>query len=174
MKRHLWLITLVLAAGCNSGIYLRDGVTDGDTFYLAPVAMADSDPALQSWVAYSLMRSVCQLEAPGDNPARYSSYDCELRARIALVDAWAEHRVENPAISDDYLDQLHAVQQAGYLGAYTAYFLRRKNWQLPDEVDADAFRTWRRLHLRRHRPQTRIIGYWDYKHRTGMGLPLTD
>ncbi|MDH3835039.1 MAG: hypothetical protein OES34_12915, partial [Nitrosopumilus sp.] len=74
---YLRLIALVLITGCNKEIYVRDGVTDGDTFYLAPVASVDTDPALQSWVAYSLAKSVCQLELGGDNPARQSSYDCE-------------------------------------------------------------------------------------------------
>lgn len=161
--RNLWLAVPLLLAGCNNEIYLRDGLTDGDTFYLAPVASIDADPALQSWVAYSLTRSVCQLELGGDNPARQNSYDCEFRARKLLLDAWLEQRSANPGLADDYLDQLLAVREAGYLGAYTAYFFRRGDWQVPAAIDANAFDQWRRRHLRGHRPQTRIIGYWDYK-----------
>lgn len=169
--RCLWLIALVLIAGCNSEIYARDGVTDGDTFYLAPVASVDSDPALQSWVAYSLMRSVCQLELGGTNPARQSSYACELKARDALVEAWAEQRADHRDISDDYLDELLAVRAAGYLDAYTAYYFQRKNWQVPDAVDVDAFDKWRRQHLRRHRPRTRIVGYWGYQDKPARRPP---
>jgi hypothetical protein len=171
---YLCLIALFLISGCNNEIYVRDGVTDGDTFYLAPVAFVDTDPALQSWVAYSLVKSVCQLELRGDNPARHSSYDCEFTARNVLVDAWAEQRVENSGISDDYLDELLAVRDAGYLGEYTAYFFRRNNWQVPVEVDVDAFGEWQRQHLRRHRPQTRIIGYWDYQDKSAQRLSETD
>ncbi|MDH3351773.1 MAG: hypothetical protein OEM60_02425 [Gammaproteobacteria bacterium] len=162
---YLWFIALVLTAGCNSEIYVRDGVTDGDTFYLAPVAVVDTDPALQSWVAYSLVKSVCQLELGGDNPARQSSYGCEFTARTVLVDAWAEQRAQDPDISDAYLDELLAVREAGYLDEYTAYYFRRNNWQVPEEVDVDEFTEWRRRHLRRHRPQTRVIGYWGYRKR---------
>ena len=169
---NLWLIGLVLIAGCNNEIYLRDGVTDGDTFYLAPVAFADTDPALQSWVSYSLMKSVCQLELGGDNPARQSSYNCELKARTVLVDAWVEQRGDNVGNSDAYLDELVAVREAGYLGAYTAYFFRRNNWQVPEKVDVDAFAEWRRQHLHRHRPQTRIVGYWDYQHKSAQGSSM--
>ena len=161
--RYLWLIALVLTTACNNEIYVRDGVTDGDTFFLAPVAWADDDPALQSWVAYSLMKSVCQLELGGDNPARQSSYDCELRARTVLVDTWAEWRAESPEASDDYLDELLNVRAAGYLGEYTAFFFLRKNWRVPVDVDVDAFDEWRRQHLGQHRPQTRIIGSWGYR-----------
>lgn len=174
IMRTLWPIALFLIAGCNSEIYVRDGVTDGDTFFLAPVAVVDSDPALQSWVAYSLVKSVCQLELRGDNPARQSSYDCEFKARNVLVDAWAEQRAEDPAISDDYLDELLAVREASYLGEYTAYYFRRTNWQVPVEADVDAFGEWRRRHLRRHRPQTRIIGYWGYQYNSAQRLPDTD
>ena len=171
---YLRLIALFLIAGCNSEIYMRDGVTDGDTFYLAPVASVDSDPVLQSWVAYSLVRSVCQLESPGNNPARHSSYNCELKARNNLVDAWAEHRADDPRISDNYLDELLAVREAGYLDEYTAYYFRRNNWQLPVSVDVHAFGKWRHRHLRGHRPQTRVIGYWGYQDKTAQHLRETN
>lgn len=161
--RYLLLTSLLLLNGCNNEIYVRDGVTDGDTFYLAPVASVDTDPLLQSWVAFSLTKSVCQLELGGDNPARQNSYECELKARTILADAWAEYRVENPALADDYLDALVAVRDAGFLGGYTAHFFARSHWQIPDDADVDAFNVWRREHLRRHRPQTRIVGFWGYK-----------
>ena len=163
MMRHLRLLVLVVLAGCNNDIYVRDGVTDGDTFFLAPIAMVDTDPALQSWVAYSLTRSVCQLELGGENPARASSFDCEFRARDVLADAWAEHRADNRAISDDYLDALLAVRAAGYLREYTAHYFRRDDWREPVEANVKAFDDWRREHLRGHRPQTRIVGSWGYK-----------
>jgi hypothetical protein len=171
---NLWLIALLLIAGCNNEIYVRDGVTDGDTFYLAPVAYVDTDPALQSWVAYSLLKSVCQFQLGGENPARQSSYDCEFRARNVLVNAWAEQRADDPEIRDGYLDELLAVREAGYLGEYTAYFFRRNNWQVPEEVSLDAFDDWRRQHLRRHRPQTRTIGYWGYRDKTAQRFPETN
>ena len=68
--RYLALLVLFPVIASGGEIYTRDGVTDGDTFYLAPRAWADDDPVLQSWVAYSLMKSTCQLEIGGDNPAR--------------------------------------------------------------------------------------------------------
>lgn len=161
--RFFLLLALVLLTSCNSGIYVRDGVTDGDTFHLAPIALTDTDPVLQSWVAYSLARSVCQLELGGDNPARNSSYDCELAARRILADSWAEHRAGRPGIDDRYLDDLIEVRDAGFLDAYTAYYLGRNGWQVPDDVDVDSFEAWRHQNLHRHRVRTRIIGYWSYR-----------
>jgi len=158
----LLALLVLLVAGCNSEIYLRDGVTDGDTFFLAPTAWADDDPVLQAWVAYSLMKSTCQLEVGGDPPSRASSYGCEFSARQALLDTWQEKRARDPSISDEYLDKLLAVRDAGFLDEYTVHYFERDHWQVPAEVQLDRFAEWRRQHLRRHRARTRLIGSWGY------------
>lgn len=156
---------LALLVSCNGDIYLRDGVSNGDTFYLAPRALADPDPALQSWVSYSLSISACKLQLGGDNPARASSYACELSARELLLDSWAEKQTENLQIADDYLDDLLLVSHAGFLPEYVAYYLRRSHWQVPGDLQMVAFKAWRRTHLRRHKPQTRLTGSWNYASR---------
>ena len=84
--RKLVLLPILLLTACNSEIYTRDGVTDGDTFYLAPRAYEEDDPVLQSWVAYSLIKSTCQLSVGGEIPARVSDYGCEFTARQHLLD----------------------------------------------------------------------------------------
>lgn len=56
VMRFLVILTLLPLVASGGEIFTRDGVTDGDTFYLAPRAWADDDPTLQSWVAYSLMK----------------------------------------------------------------------------------------------------------------------
>lgn len=155
------VLTGLAATVCGGEIYLRDGVTDGDTFYLSNVALQDDDPALQSWVSYSLTRSACQLQIGGDNPARASSFDCELMAREHLVETWQEQGSDEPAV-DAYLDDLLRVQQAGFLGEYVAHYFGRKSWQIPADLQAMAFDDWRRRDLRGHKPQTRLIGSWNY------------
>ena len=161
-------LAAVLIVGCNSSIYVRDGVTDGDRFSLPPHAMMDDDPVLQSWVAYGLARSVCQLEMGGPNPARNHSFDCELTARESLVTRWRDLGDRAPDEPDDaaYLDALEATASAGYLDEYVWHYLRRPGWQAPQALDPDGFDAWRRAHLaRRHRPQTRIVGSWGYAYR---------
>lgn len=157
------ILCLLALAGCNASIYARDGVTDGDTFYLAPRAYGDDDPALQSWVAYSLVKSTCQLELGGETPSRNDDYGCEFTARQHLVDTWEEQREEHPGATDAYLDELVRVREAGYLDEYTVHYFGRRHWQVPAEVRGDAFKRWRRQHLRGHRPQTRLIGSWNYR-----------
>lgn len=163
MLRLLYLCTALLLAGCQTDVYLRDGVTDGDTFYVAPLAYASGDPAVASWVRYSLIRSTCQLEVGGENPARVSTYDCELRARHHLVDAWLEQLNADSSYSDDYLNALLDVRDAGFLDEYVAHYLGRDGWEYPSGLELNAFRHWRRDHLRRHRVKTRLIGYWAYQ-----------
>lgn len=163
MKGFLIAGIVLLLGACQSGIYVRDGLTDGDTFYLAPVAYASDDPVIGSWVRYSLIRSSCKLQYDSPNPARVSRYDCELKARRHLVDAWLENRWRISKEDTDYLDSLTTVSAAGYLGEYTAHYLGKRDWQLPPDLDLDAFTTWRKRHLRRHRAETRLIGYWGYR-----------
>jgi hypothetical protein len=155
-------VAAVLAAACNGEIYLRDGVTDGDTFYLAERALTDDSPVLQSWVSYSLTRSTCQLQIGGENPARAHSFECELVAREHLLESWAEKKSRRGGVTDSYLDQLAAIAQAGFLREYVAAYFARRNWQLPQDLDTRAFDAWRRTELPRHEPETRIIGSWNY------------
>ncbi len=162
MRRLAFPLLLVLSA-CSGSVYTSGGVTDGDTFYLAPRAWADDDPVLQSWVAYSLTRSACQLEIGGVNPARNNDYGCEFTARRHLVETWQEQRLEHPAARDPYLDALLRVRKAGYLDEYTVHYFGRRHWLVPAEVRVDDFRRWQREHLPRHRPRTRIIGSWNYR-----------
>jgi hypothetical protein len=157
------LLSLVMMTACNGDIYTRDGVTNGDAFFLAPRAYADDDPALQSWVAYSLMKSACQLEIGGPIPSRASAYGCEFTARRHLVETWEEQRAEHRHATDTYLDDLLAVRDAGYLDEYTVRYFGRSHWQVPVEVRVDKFRQWERRHLRGHKPQTRLIGSWGYR-----------
>jgi len=161
--QKLALLPILLLAACNSEIYTRDGVTDGDTFYLAPRAYEDDNPVLQSWVAYSLIKSACQLGVGGEIPARVSDYKCEYTARQHLLDTWQEQRLEHGSISDSYLDDLGIVRDAGFLEEYTIRYFGRKEWRVPEDVRIDDFRRWQKKHLRRHRPQTRIIGSWGYR-----------
>ena len=160
--RILVLCALLAVAGCNPSVYTRGGVTDGDTFYLAPRAWVDDDPVLQSWVAYSLMKSACQLEVGGDVPSRVSDYGCEFTGRMKLVETWEEQRALKQA-SDRYLDDLVRVRNAGYLDEYTVHYFGARGWIVPVEVRVDDFLDWRRAELPGHRPETRLIGSWNYR-----------
>lgn len=165
MLRSLVIVGALLAVGCSGDIYMKDGVTDGDTFYLAPHAMMNDNPVLQSWVSYSLTRSTCQLEIGGTNPARESSYGCELMARRHLLESWSEQQLEYPGIRDEYLDSLERVRAAGFLDEYVVYHFASAGWIVPADVDAAGFQTWQRQHLPGHRAMTRIIGSWNYSER---------
>lgn len=163
MKNILAASSLLgLVAACNGEVYVRDGVTDGDTFYLAERALYDPDPVLQSWVGYSLSKSACQLDIGGDNPARTSSFDCELSARRLLLENWRDFRRAEPAPSDGYLDALLRVADAGFLEEYVWHYFRRRHWSRPDGLRLQHFTEWRRRHLASHRPRTRLTGSWNY------------
>lgn len=163
-RRAGYAALALLLGACNGEIYLRDGVTDGDTFYLAERALHDTDPVLQSWVSYSLSRSACQLRAGGDNPARATSFECEITAREHLLETWSELRARDPAGSA-YLDGLSRVQQAGFLDEYVWRHFRNESWQSPPGLQSAQFEEWRRRHLPDHEPRTRWVGSWGYSRR---------
>lgn len=163
MYRYYLLLVSLLVVACHSEIYVRDGVTDGNKYSISPQAILDDDPVVQSWVAYNLTKSVCQLETGDDNPARASSYGCELSSRISLLDTWQEMHDEHPQLDDEYLDTLAAVSKASYLDEYVVHYFGKKSWFVPAEVDSKSFDAWRRVHLRNHKPHTRIVGTWIYQ-----------
>ena len=156
-------LVLIVVAGCDGGVYVRDGVTDGDTFYLAEYAYYDDDPVLQSWVAYSLDLSACQLMLGGDNPAHNSSFECEYGARLALADTWHEHTSEDPEHTNAYLDDLLAIREAGFLREYVADGYARRGWELPEDLAIAEYDRWRDDYLKGHRHERRIIGSWNYR-----------
>jgi hypothetical protein len=161
--RHLLVaIFSLLATACSSEIYLRDGVTDGDSFYLSQRALVDDDPVLQSWVSYSLTRSACQLETVSDNPARANSFKCELIARRHMLETWQEKKQGNPLLADAYLDDLAAVADAGFIEEHVAQHFGRRSWWTPDDLDLRDYRRWQDRTLPDLEPETRLIGSWNY------------
>ncbi|MEX2495784.1 MAG: hypothetical protein WD448_06830 [Woeseia sp.] len=160
-------LVALATANCSSEIYLRDGVTDGDTFYLAQQALTDSDPVLQSWVSYSLARSACQLQLGGRNPARATSFNCELSARRQLIESWSEKVTEDPRRKDRYLDQVAQIHRAGFLPEYVALNFRQRGWAVPRDLDPRSFKRWKASQLPDHRPETRLIGSWNYARKVG-------
>jgi hypothetical protein len=174
MIRCVWSLLALLLAGCNPTVYVRDGVTDGDTFYLAPLAYTSGDPAVPSWVRFSLMRSACKLAVGGEIPSRVSTFDCETKARSHLVDAWQEARIRDDSVSDAYLDALLAVRHAGYLDEYVVHYFGKPSWDVPARLDEAGFQDYRRRHLRGHRPETRLIGSWGYGGTASLSMGSAD
>ena len=160
--RVLIPVLTILVAACNGEIYLREGVTDGDTFYLSQQALIDDDPVLQSWVSYSLTRSACQLALGGKNPARASSFDCEFSAREHLAETWYEQTTAQPALVNPYLDDLLTIRDADFLGEHVARHFRRRGWDVPRDLDSRAYRRWLDANIPGHEPETHWMGSWNY------------
>ena len=154
-----------LVTACGGEIYLRDGVTDGDTFYLSQQALVDDDPVLQSWVSYSLTRSACQLDSASDNPARANSFECEVLARRHMLETWREKKLGNPLLANAYLDDLVLVDEAGFLQEHVARHFGRRNWSKPHTLALRDYRRWQARQLPDLEPETRLIGSWNYANR---------
>ena len=106
--------------------------------------------------------SACQLQNGGENPARATSFDCELKARQLLLETWREKQALDAGNVDAYLDDLDIVDDSGFLPEYVARHFGKQHWSLPADLEIDAYREWARDVIPGHRPETRIIGSWNY------------
>lgn len=157
------LLAAALLAACNGRVYTKDGVTDGDTFYLPEEVLENDDPVLQSWVAYSLALSTCKLAMGGENPAHNSSLRCELEARDILADTWRGYQAADSNLNHPYLDKLVQVDDNESLLEYVWTQLRPpRGWDRPKGMDTRGFLKWMKEFWPDHEPQTRIIGSWNY------------
>ena len=93
---------------------------------------------------------------------RIESYNSAINCFITITDELALQQAKTVDSEDEYLDDLAEVQTAGYLDEYVARFLKKRHWELPDDLETRAFRKWQRKHLRDHESETRIIGSWNY------------
>lgn len=177
-RAAITLIGLVgLVTGCGVQVYDWGDGGSGTQFHVPAEAALNKSPIVQSWIAYSLAKSTCQLQIGGDLPAQNSSFKCELRPREVLVRRWAtrneiktdpsatDSEAAPPPSSleieqDEYLDLLVRVEEAGFLEEYVWYFFQKRDWPQPEWLELHDFESWRGEHLPWHRPQTRLIGYW--------------
>ena len=120
----LWVLGL---SGCALQIYNLGGSGRGKDFYLPAGAAMNPDPVVQSWIAYSLSRSTCQLEMGGESPSTNSSFECELRSRRVLLDRWMGR--EDTTVRDAYLDLLVRIRAEQLLGDYVWVYLRPRSWR---------------------------------------------
>jgi hypothetical protein len=79
-----------------------------------------------------------------------------------MLETWQEKKIFDPTPEDAYLDALSTVQDAGYLDEYVVRYLGKSHWSVPGDLEDKAFRQWAAAKLPRHRPETRIIGSWNY------------
>lgn len=169
LSKCLVIGAVLTLSGCDTQVFVKNGVTDGNSFSVPPEAMQSKDPIIHSWIAYSLARSTCQIAIGGDNPARVHSFECELRSRKILVQAWQKHKANvdvSAAATDVYLDDLSGVSDDGYLYEYVWTYLRRDDWPTPGRLQLADFKRWKQSALAQHKPQTRIIGSWSYPSQT--------
>ena len=88
-----------------------------------------------------------------------------MQARTTLLEAWREKKSDHAQLVDPYLDELLLVQQEGYLGEYVGYHLRQRSWTVPGTLRLRTYRRWLADTLPGHKPETRLIGTWNYKER---------
>jgi tetratricopeptide (TPR) repeat protein len=105
-----------------------------------------------AWLAYALVHAAGSTEQP-----RRDGYATEKEARATLAQTWSELRGKG-APADRYLDQLVAVQRAGWMREYVIATFAEPGWIIPaDDVAAlklADFQRWAHAHIPDHRAVT--------------------
>ena len=154
--RHLlWASVSALLVGCAA--QTASGPGSGTEIV---VDRSVPQHALAPWLAYAGSRVVWMEKTffernPGAAAYRYSFAE-EVEARDWCAQVWRDLKAKDGR-SDRYLDDLVAVQEAGFLREYTWVFLRDAGWSAPEGLRLTEFDQWRRLHLPAHRPERRAI-----------------
>ena len=88
-----------------------------------------------------------------------------LDAGASRAFAVADHQVAHVYVRDAADLEPTRALLAGMEGVAQVLRARAagRDWIVPAEVRVDAFRAWQKQHLPRHKPETRIIGSWNYR-----------
>lgn len=123
------------------------------------------DRVTGAWMGYAGARSAwidAYFERYPDAIHYAYSHEEELNARKALVETWRTLKAKSPGLGDSYLDTLLRVQADGFLAEYVWYYLRDPQWHdVPASLRMAEFGSWRRAHLKGHRPETRAAITFD-------------
>jgi len=112
-----------------------------------------SDAERYVWLGYSMALGLCIKK----NNASYDSFpiSCEKSARTIMAQTF-EEQDNKSQYPDNYIKELFAVYQAGFMESYVWEYHKQKNWQQP--INFQEFKTWSKNNLIGHTPQTKFIG----------------
>ena len=119
-------------------------------------------PVLSGWLFYAGARKMWvdgkfTETFPDRGPYRYS-FSEELYARRYLIMFWLSLKQKSPAPVDRYLDELAAVDRAGFLEEYVwRHFFSSQWFESSDGLRLEAFTQWENENLPGHTAQTRAI-----------------
>ena len=119
-------------------------------------------PVLSGWLFYAGARAMWidgkfTETFPDRGPYQYT-FSEEVYARRYLVGFWLSLKQKSPAPVDRYLDELAAVDRAGFLKEYVwRHFFSNQWFENSDGLRLEAFTQWEKEYLPGHTAQTRAI-----------------
>jgi hypothetical protein len=118
-----------------------------------------SDSVTAAWMGYGMARANWLSDhviGKANHPLTYRrTFEEEFTGRETLVKIWSELKESDATLKDAYLDQLVAIQAAGFLAEYVWSYLGSSDWtQVPEQLHLDAFEKWKASNLVGHKPET--------------------
>ena len=95
---------------------------------------------------------------PGTSVYRHT-FEEEVAAREGCVHLWRKLKLQDGRM-DDYLDDLLAIQQSGFIREYVWLYFGEPDWSKPDNLRLLDFDQWQRLHLKSHTPETKANAHF--------------
>ncbi len=143
------LIILGIALGGCAPVSTNAPSTN-DSDNIAVALSSDLETQTQAaWLLYGLTKSQSYSDTNGD------LFATELEARKSLALGWRELREGR---ADEYLDQLIAIDDAGFMAEYVLAFFAQPGWGISAEqlsqLQAGVFLNWARENLATHSPLT--------------------
>lgn len=84
------------------------------------------------------------------------SFEEEVEARTTVAKIYQELQTSGKDLNLAYFNDLHRVEQAGFMREYVWHYLHQRAWkQIPASIRMEAFETWQRSNLAKHKPMTR-------------------
>ncbi len=172
MKRIVWH-ALLLGVACQATFLLAGDSTNPPTI---PIIIDESltNDAAAAWLGYALVRTYWfEVEFSSRHPeaSEYQySFDEELEARSDCAKMWRKFKKDQPKLKDKYLDELLAIEKAGFLREYVwCDYYTREWYPQPQDLKMEEFRKWAAKHLKNRKPETRAVAEiqgkpapWDY------------
>lgn len=102
------------------------------------------------WIAYGVWlglhhSNLAQEQAAGLH-VYVPTFDEDYSARTNQINAWNEIKAKDPTVTNAYMDQVEAINAAGFLREYVWEYYRRPEWRAPPDLALARFDDWRKQH----------------------------
>ena len=141
------VLVALLACSCAHNSRNPDTSHDAPGISVTSKAMERDRHSGAAWLAYGIASATFQ----GDQQPR-DGFAREVHARTAAAKVWRELKQKNTVRPNSDLDALASVELSGFMREYVWHYLKRPDWNEPQQLRMSEFLAWKNAHLQSHTP----------------------